>query len=205
MFSPVPGWITWLQWGVILACFCVIYYRLPEPRLFDRHLNELSNQLQSVTRKQEVILEQIAHAEHLDAPLVVLVRRQTQESEKWFVENHGSGPAIDLRCFYGKITKTNKEPFGESEMHLAASLRGGDGLPVPVSLGVKIEDLHARSASVAEKTRELAAEGYRYSDLYGDPDALGVIFNFESARGKRYSTTMTWRDGQIQVGRDGYA
>lgn len=202
----MPGWIGWVQWGVILACFYVIYYRLPEPHLFDRQLRELFDNLESIMQKQDSILKGIAAAEHLDAPLVLLVRGRGEESEKWFVENHGSGAAINLWCLYGETTKSAEVPHGRDQMHLAASLRGGDSLLLPDKLVAKITASLAKTASIAEKTRDLAAEGYRYSDLYGDSDfSFEITFNFESAGGKGYSTTMTWSEGHMQVARNGYS
>ncbi|HEX4068189.1 MAG TPA: hypothetical protein VHZ09_19375 [Acidobacteriaceae bacterium] len=61
----------WVQFAIVLAylslIFYVIYYRLPEPRLFDGHLNELFRDMESMMRNQTALLSRIVELQTLIA------------------------------------------------------------------------------------------------------------------------------------------
>jgi hypothetical protein len=205
--------IGWIQWAVILVCFYVIYWRLPAPHLFDGFLNDILKELGKIARKQDILLERIAAAKSADAqavsgmtPVISLVRGHGEEAEKWFAENHGLGPAINLQCSYSQSLKPSAGSRNGEASLLVVSLQRGDRLPLPHEVAAQIDESLARSIFIEEKTRDLAAQGYRYRDLYGDADfTFEVTFRFESVTGDRYSTTTTWPKGKMKMTLNGYS
>jgi len=205
----------WFDIALIVA-LCFVIFKLHD--IFtsvcavDRSVTELvksANQLIHLATKwsPQPALDKSADETASFTPFIALVETSANEANEWSIVNHGHGPAVNV-CYVYPSHPFFGLDLGEAEEKNVQSLLGLDEKKVQrlttllavgqrslLDSGITNEICSSieRIAAVSAKVRNLAAEGYKYKDLYGEPNVeFEFVLEYESLRGKRYRTLTTW-------------
>ena len=162
----------------------------------EQHAETLMRETRSWITESAAALEM-----SLYPPLLVLLPGEKPGLDTgWRIENHGVGPAVSVRCACVQGGQSHSDERVADSPYLTLSLPAGCALALTPELVRLIDDSVAHASTVATKAQELEEEGYSYKDLYGEDGLeLRLILDYLSVKGKKYSTSARWLQGEMTL------